>query len=96
MRLRELRLARKLTQTQVGAVLGKSAPTVYRLETGLSPILLTDAQKLAAFFGMSLQELIDAPEQPHNGAATTLQPRRRRRPGTERRAHACPRDAPRA
>jgi transcriptional regulator with XRE-family HTH domain len=61
MRLRELRLERHLTQSQVGAVIGKSAPTVYRLETGLSPILLTDVQKLAAFFGSSLQELIGDP-----------------------------------
>jgi transcriptional regulator with XRE-family HTH domain len=61
MRLRELRLERRLTQSQVGAVIGKSAPTVYRLETGLSPILLTDVLKLATFFGISIQELIGDP-----------------------------------
>jgi len=61
MRLRELRLSRKLTQAQVGAVLGKSAPTIYRLETGLSPIRLCDAQRLAAFFGMTLQDFLDGP-----------------------------------
>ena len=96
MRLRELRLARKLTQTQVGAVLGKSAPTVFRLETGLSPILLTDAQTLAAFFGMSLQEFLEGPAPTNGHVATPRPPRRRGRPGTGRRAPACPRDAPRA
>jgi transcriptional regulator with XRE-family HTH domain len=77
MRLRELRLERKLTQTQVGAVLGKSAPTVYRLENGLSPLLLTDAQKLAAFFGLSIQEFLEGPAAPNGHAAPA--PRRGRR-----------------
>ena len=95
MRLRELRLAQKLTQTEVGAVLGKSAPTIYRLETGRSPIRLMDAQTLATFFGMSIQEFLEGPA-PTNGPAGTALPRRRGRPGTGRRAHACPMDAPRA
>lgn len=65
MRLREFRQARGLTQTEVGAVIGKSAPTVYRLEMGLKPIRLPELRKLAAFFGVSVAELID--DQPRNG-----------------------------
>jgi transcriptional regulator with XRE-family HTH domain len=62
MRLRELRRKHKLTQTQLGAVIGKSAPTLYRLETGQSPLTLPDLRKLAAFFGISVAELIDEAE----------------------------------
>lgn len=61
MRLRQLRKQHRLTQTQVGAVIGKSAPTLYRLETGREPITLPDLRKLAAFFGVSVAELIEDP-----------------------------------
>lgn len=59
MRLRTLRHEHGLTQTQVGAVLGKSAPTVYRIEMGLSSVLLSDLKKLAALYAVPLQELLD-------------------------------------
>lgn len=59
MRLRELRQARGLTQTEVGAVIGKSAPTIYRIENGLSSVLLSDLHKLAVFYGVPVQELLD-------------------------------------
>ena len=59
MRLRQLRKQHGLTQTQVGAVIGKSAPTLYRLETGREPITLPDLRKLAAFFGVSVAEMIE-------------------------------------
>lgn len=59
MRLKEFRQARKLTQAEIGIVIGKSAPTIHRLETGLEPIRLPDLRKLAAFFEISVAELID-------------------------------------
>lgn len=59
MRLRELRRKHKLTQTQLGAVIGKSAPTLHRLETGQSPLTLPTLRKLATFFGITIAELID-------------------------------------
>ena len=61
MRLRQLRKQHGMTQTQVGAVIGKSAPTLYRLETGREPITLRDLRTLAAFFGVSVAEMIEEP-----------------------------------
>ena len=59
MRLRQMRKERGLTQAQLGEVIGKSAPTIYRLETGLEAITLPDLRKLAAFFGVSVAVLIE-------------------------------------
>lgn len=59
MRLRQMRKARGLTQAQLGEVIGKSAPTIYRLESDLEPITLPDLRKLAAFFGVSVAVLIE-------------------------------------
>ena len=68
MRLRQLRKQHGLTQTQVGEIIGKSAPTIYRLETGREPITLPDLRKLAEFFGISVAALIEEPlETPSNG-----------------------------
>jgi transcriptional regulator with XRE-family HTH domain len=73
MRLRELRRQHGLTQTQVGAVIGKSAPTIYRLETGLASITLADLRKLAAFFGVSVADLIADPRPDFDKAPSTGQ-----------------------
>ena len=59
MRLRTLRHEHGLTQTQVGAAIGKSAPTVYRIEMGLSSVLLSDLKKLAALYAVPVQELLE-------------------------------------
>ena len=59
MRLRQIRKERGLTQTQLGEVIGNSAPTIYRLETGREPIRLSDLRTLAAFFGVSVAVLIE-------------------------------------
>jgi transcriptional regulator with XRE-family HTH domain len=51
--LRELRIARKLTQKQVGKAAGVHYVTISRYETGdLMPSALI-LQKLAAFYGLS-------------------------------------------
>lgn len=88
MRLRELRHEHGLTQKQAGAVIGKSAPTIHRIEMGHSSILLSDLQKFAAFYGVSVQELIDERETDApvrctaNGAAVLALPPRRGRRGS--------------
>ena len=78
MRLRALRQEHGLTQTQVGAVIGKRAPTVYRIEMGLSTVLLSDLKKLAALYGVPVQELVDDRHvrlDGTNGHAPALPPR---------------------
>lgn len=57
--LKEFRLKRELSQAQVAEAIGVSRPTYTAIEVGTKKNLdLDEAQKLANFFGISLNELI--------------------------------------
>lgn len=52
-----LRLARKLTQAELAAALGVSRQTINSIETGRFEPSLTLALKVAAYFGMPVEEI---------------------------------------
>lgn len=56
-RLRELRTARKLTQTRVAELLGVSPRVYHRWESGSATPLLATVVKIADILGVTLDEL---------------------------------------
>ena len=59
-RLRELRTARKLTQTRVAELLGVSPRVYHRWESGGATPLLATVVKIADILGVTLDELAGA------------------------------------
>ena len=58
--LRSLRNLKKLSQSELAELLGVSLRTVQNWEQGKSSMTLDNAQKVAAEFNISVQNLIDA------------------------------------
>lgn len=58
MRIRDLRMRRKLTQDEVAEVLGLKQPAYCDLENGISAFKAVHLDKLAGFYGLSLDELL--------------------------------------
>jgi transcriptional regulator with XRE-family HTH domain len=61
LRLKELRKARRLTMREVGSHLGKTSQTISRYESGQIPIAGADLPRLAALYGVEIQELWSDP-----------------------------------
>lgn len=56
--LRQLRESRQFTQDQMAVYLGISRPTYVRIEAGRTDLTLSQAQKIAEKFQISLDELM--------------------------------------
>lgn len=56
--LRELRLKNNLTLSAVSREIGYDISNLSRVERGLQPLTLNIAQRLAAFYGVSLDYLV--------------------------------------
>jgi transcriptional regulator with XRE-family HTH domain len=57
-KLKDLRLANKLTQEQVSSDTGLSRAMIYYLETGKRPMRLQHAKVLAPYFGVSVDYIM--------------------------------------
>lgn len=58
-RVRDLRLARRLSQAELAAAMGVSRQTVNSIETGRYTPSLALASGLARFFGRSVEDVFD-------------------------------------
>jgi len=58
--LRLLRTHLGLTQTEMAELLHMSQPVYSRVETGLRPLSMTALERIAAFVGVSIEELVFA------------------------------------
>src|SRR3989338_8062720 len=61
--LRQLRIKRNISQEQLAEEIGLSRPTYLQIEKGERDLTVTEAQKLAEIFGMSLEDFLGGKEQ---------------------------------
>lgn len=59
-RIKELREQRRWTQTTLGAKIGASKETIYKIEHGVQRITESQAHALAAVFGVRIDDLYEA------------------------------------
>jgi DNA-binding XRE family transcriptional regulator len=59
LRLRQLRRERRMTQTQLGQVVGLDKSMISMIESGQRLPSLDNARALAQVFGVSIEELFD-------------------------------------
>ena len=57
-KIRNLRIEKKLSQEQIAKVIGVSRPTYTAIEAGKQKLNVEEAQKLAKFFGISVDDLL--------------------------------------
>ena len=57
-RMRELRKSRGLTQTQVGAFLGKSQQGYNHIEAGRAELSIEDMIRLCRFYGVTTDDFV--------------------------------------
>ena len=57
-RMRELRLQRGLTQTQVGALLGKSQQGYNHIEAGRAELSIENMIRLCHFYGVTADDFV--------------------------------------
>lgn len=63
-KLKEMRTRRKLSQGQLGKLIGTSQPNIYKLEHGIQPDIRTSTLiKLADALHCTTDELLDRPQQ---------------------------------
>lgn len=60
--LRQLRTKRGISQEQIAEDIGVSRPTYLQIEKGQRELTVTEAQKLAGIFGMSLEDFLGGKE----------------------------------
>ncbi|MDO8649632.1 MAG: helix-turn-helix domain-containing protein [Candidatus Peregrinibacteria bacterium] len=60
--LRQLRTKRNISQEQLAVEIGVSRPTYLQIEKGERELTVTEAQKIAAIFGMTLEDFLGGKE----------------------------------
>ncbi|MBR4979283.1 MAG: helix-turn-helix transcriptional regulator [Clostridia bacterium] len=65
MRIKELRKAKKISQIKLGIDLNMSQNTISRYETGKREPSLSDLIKIADYFGVSVDYLLERTDNPH-------------------------------
>lgn len=68
-RLQELRLAHGERQADLAKVIGKSEADYCKRELGYTKVTLEDAWKLAAHWGLTIEQIFFAGERSQNGNA---------------------------
>lgn len=61
-KLKEIRKSKKITQTELGNLLGKSLSTIQKYESGEIEIPLNTILKVCDFFDISINEIIESRE----------------------------------
>ncbi len=60
--IRQQRIKRQITQAELAGELGISRPTYLQIERGERELTISEAKKLAAVFGLSLEDFLEARE----------------------------------
>ena len=64
LRLRELRKSRRITLTQLGKAVNKSAATICKYERGEVPMTVETLLDICCYFGVPITEVVSTPHAP--------------------------------